>query len=247
MGFWGSARTIVGVVGNERFHGIAEPPPIAVYLPLTQAPSRTGGGVLLARGAGEPAAFASLLRNAIREQDPGLAVFGVEALTETVSRSVAEQRFTMLVLGVFAAVALLLAAVGIYGVLSYAVSQRTVELGIRMALGARAGELLWLVVGRGLVLALTGVGIGLLGAWIVTRLLESLLFGVTPTDPAVYAIVSIGLIIVAVLASYLPARRGLIPSRRCGLNSRTPSREKASVRRYFPDEEPGDRAESRVT
>ena len=133
-----------------------------------------------------------------------MAVFGVESLTETVSRSIAERRFTMLILGIFAVVALALAAIGIYGVVSYTVTNRTVELGIRMALGADAGRVLRLVVGGGLALAVTGVGIGVLGAWALTRLLESLLFGVVPTDPTVFAMVSAALLVVGALASYLP-------------------------------------------
>ena len=204
---FGTARPIVGIVGNEHFHGLTEAPPLAVYLPLAQVPRANGAGVLLARTAGDPTQLAAPLRTAIAEQDPALAVFGVEPLTETVSRSIAERRFTMLVLGIFAAVALALAAIGIYGVLSYTVTQRTVELGIRMALGADARGLLRLVVGGGLALAATGVGIGLLGAWALTRMLDSLLFGVAPTDPTVFAVVAVGLLAVAGLASYLPARR----------------------------------------
>ena len=205
---YGAARPIVGIVGNEHFFGLAEAPPLAVYLPMAQAPPQ-GRGVLLARTASDPTSLTGPLRAAIADLDPGLAVFGVEPLTETVSRSIAERRFTMLVLGLFAAVALLLAAIGIYGVLSYTVTQRTAELGIRMALGADPGGLLRMVVGGGVALAGAGAGVvvGLAGAWALTRLLESLLFGLAPTDPAVFATVALGLLAVAALASYLPARR----------------------------------------
>jgi predicted permease len=123
MAFWGTRRTIVGVVGDERFQGIAEAPPPAVYAPYAQAPSTNGAGVLLVRTVGDPAALAASIRRVIREQDPALASFGLEPLEETVTRSFSERRFTMLVLGLLAGVALLLAALGIHGVLSYTVAQ----------------------------------------------------------------------------------------------------------------------------
>ena len=180
IAFWGARCTIVGIVGNERFHGIAEAPPLAVYAPHTQAPSVNG--VVLLKTSGDPASLASSLRSVIREQVPALAV-GLEPLTQTVSRSVSERRFTMLVLGLLAAVALLLAAIGIHGVLSYAVEQRRREIGIRMALGAQPGSVLRLIVGQGVGLAAAGAVLGLGGAWLLTRAMNSLLFDVTPTDP----------------------------------------------------------------
>jgi putative ABC transport system permease protein len=115
--FWGASRLIVGVVGNERFHGLDEAAPIALYAPLEQAPSASGAGALLVRTSGDPAAIVGTVRGAIREVDPALAVFGLEPLADTVSRSIAERRFTMSVLGLLAAVALLLAAIGVQGVL----------------------------------------------------------------------------------------------------------------------------------
>ncbi len=202
IAFWGARRTIVGIVGNERFHGIAEAPPIAVYAPHTQAPSVNG--VVLLRTSGDPAALASSIRSVIREQDSALAVFGLEPLTETVSRSVSERRFTMLVLGLLAGVALLLAAIGIHGVLSYAVEQRRREIGIRMALGAQPGRVLRLIVGQGVGLAVAGAALGLGGAWLLTRAMNTLLFGVTPTDPLTFVIVP------AVIAARR-ARRQLCP------------------------------------
>lgn len=207
IAFWGAARTIVGVVANEKFHGLSEAPPLAVYLPLAQAPSATGAGVLLVRTSGDPAAFASAARAAIREIDPALAVFGVEPLDRTLAQSLSQRRFTMLLVGLFASVALALAVVGVHGVLSYGVTERTREIGIRMALGAHPARVLGLVVGQGLVLVLAGLAIGLAGAFALTRLLASLLFGVTPTDPATFAAVAGVLALVALAASYLPARR----------------------------------------
>jgi len=207
MAFWGARRTIVGIVGNERFHGIAEAPPLAVYAPHTQAPS--ANGVILLKTSGDPASLASSLRSVIREQDSALAVFGLEPLTQTVSRSVSERRFTMLVLGLLAAVALLLAAIGIHGVLSYAVEQRRREIGIRMALGAQPGSVLRLIVGQGVGLAAAGAVLGLGGAWLLTRAMNSLLFDVTPTDPLTFFAVPAVLATVALFASYIPARRAM--------------------------------------
>ncbi|HSC26123.1 MAG TPA: ABC transporter permease [Vicinamibacterales bacterium] len=207
MEFWGARRTIVGIVGNERFHGIAEAPPPAVYAPLSQAPSANGSGALLVRTSGDPAALAGSVRGAIARQDPALAVFGLEPLDDTLAQAVGERRFTMLVLGLLAAIALVLAAIGVHGVLSCAVTQRTHEIGIRMALGAQPSRVLRLVVFDGLTLAAAGGAIGLAAAWALTRGLASLLFGVSATDPLTFIAVPVGLSVVAFAASYVPARR----------------------------------------
>jgi predicted permease len=205
--FWGTSRTIVGVVGNERIHGLVESAPPAVYTPLDQTPSIDGSGVLLVRAEGAPAALAASIRGAIRRQDPGLAIFGLEPLDETVARSVAERRFTMLVLGLLAGVSLLLAAAGIHGVLSYTVGRRTREIGIRLALGANPQRLRRLVIGEGVRLAVVGAVLGVLGALALSRLLSSLLFGVSSTDVVTFAAVPVLLCIVAAAAGYVPARR----------------------------------------
>ena len=207
ISFWGADRTIVGVVQDERMHGVAESPPIAIYAPLWQAPSANGAGVLLVRTDGSPGAMLTSAAGAIRAVDPGLAVFGIESLEDTLSRSIGEQRFAVLLLGLFAVMALVLAALGVHGVLSYGVTQRTPEIGIRMALGARPGGVRALIVREGLVMATAGIAVGLAGAFLLTRVLQSLLYGVTATDPATFAAVAGVLALVAVLASVLPAWR----------------------------------------
>jgi putative ABC transport system permease protein len=205
--FWGAVRTIVGIVGNERFHGLSQAPPPAVYTPLDQTPSANGAGVLLARASGDPEALLSAIRARIRERDPALAVFGLEPLDQTLARSMAGRRFTMLVLGLLAGVALLLAAVGIHGVMSCAVTERTREIGIRVALGAQPHRVLRQVIGEGLILAAAGAAIGLAGSLALNRLLVTLLYGVTATDPLTCVAVPLVLSVVAGVASYVPARR----------------------------------------
>jgi len=205
--FWGASRTIVGIVANERFHGLTEAPPLAVYLPLWQAPSTNGAGVLLARTAGDPRALAGAVRAAFREQDPALAVFGLEPLERAVTRSESKRTFTMLLVGLFAALALALAAVGVHGVLSHGVAERRREIGIRLALGAEPAGMLRLIVVEGLFLALAGLALGIAGAFALTRLISSLLFGVTPTDPASFGAVVVLLLVVSLVATAVPAWR----------------------------------------
>jgi putative ABC transport system permease protein len=207
IAFWGAARTVVGVVANEKFHGLEAAEPLAVYAPFAQTPSVNGAGVLLVRTAGEPNSLASAVREAFREVDPGLAVFGVEPLKETVSRSVAKRRFTMLLVALFAAMTLVLAVVGIHGVLSYEISRRTRELGIRLALGAQKGTVMLQVMGQSLSFAFLGIALGCAGAAGLTRLLTSLLFGVRPHDPVIFIFAPIGLLGIALVSSYVPARR----------------------------------------
>jgi predicted permease len=202
---WGAERTVVGVAGNERFHGLDEATPPAVYLPLSQAPTR--GGSVLVRTRRDPETLAPALRSIVRDLDPALPLFGVETLDETLSNTLGQRRFTMIVLGVFAMVALLLSVVGVHGVLNYAVAQRTRELGIRMALGAEPRELRGLVLGQGAWLAAAGLALGALGALALARLLRTLLYGVGTSDPATFAAVAVLLGTVALLASWLPARR----------------------------------------
>ena len=205
--FWGSARTIVGIVGDEKFHGLTESSPIAVYTPLAQAPSANGAGVLLVRTIGDPQALGPTVTAAIHDVDPGLAVFAVEPMQLTLSRSIGQRRFTMILLGLFAGVALLLAAVGVHGVLSYAVSERRREIGIRMALGARAVDLVALIVRQGITLAVVGLAAGLVAAFALTRFLSTQLFGITPTDPVTFASVALVLLAVALAATASPAHR----------------------------------------
>jgi putative ABC transport system permease protein len=205
LSFWGTTREIVGVVGNERFRGLAEEAPPAVYPPLSQVPLASAS--LLVRTRGEPEPLITGLRQAVWSLDPELALFGVERLERTLTDSVARPRFTTLLLGLFAGLALLLASVGIHGLLSYTVVQRTREIGIRMAMGASPQKVLGAVVGRGLSLTVAGIGLGLLGALGLSRLLRSLLFGVSPTDPVIFSLTPLLLGAVALLASYLPALR----------------------------------------
>jgi putative ABC transport system permease protein len=155
----------------------------------------------------EPLSLAGSVRQAVWEVDKDQPVSSVATMEEVLSDSIARQRFSMLLLAIFAGVALVLAAVGIYGVMSCSVAQRTHEIGIRMALGAQTGAVLKLAVGYGLKLVIPGLVIGLVIAFALTRVMTSLLFGVTPTDPATFTLISLILLVVALVASYIPARR----------------------------------------
>ena len=206
ISLWGARRTVIGVVGNERFHGLAEDSPPSVYLPRAQAPT-SGGSLLVRTTAGDPAALAPAIRRVVADLDPSLPLFGVEPLSRTLSNSIGQRRFTMIVLGAFAAVALLLAVVGVHGVLTYTVTQRTREIGIRMALGADRSRVRSLILTQGGALVAGGLILGLIGAFAITRLLRALLYGVSPTDPGTFFGVAVLLAVVALIASYLPAAR----------------------------------------
>jgi putative ABC transport system permease protein len=209
IAFWGARRTIVGVVANERFHGVTSAPPIAAYVPVAQAPPRAGGESLLVRVNREAAASVAAVRTAIRDVDPALAVFGMEPLADTLAASIGTERFVTLLLALFAALALVLAAIGIHGVLSYAVVRRSREIGIRMALGASARGVLRLVVGEAAFLTACGLAAGLVLGLAFSRLLEGLLFGVAATDiPTLAAVVGV-LTAVAALATWMPTRRAV--------------------------------------
>jgi len=198
-------QTIVGVVGNVRHLGLdTEPRPELYYHANTSPPF---GPVLVIRSKTDPKALISLARAKVRELDGDLPISNVNTMEQLVAQSVAQRRFGMFLLASFAGLALLLAAVGIYGVISYSVAQRTQEIGVRMALGARTSDVLKLIMKNGLVLACVGLAIGLTGAFLLTRLMARLLFEVRPTDALTFAIVSVGLLLVAFLACYLPARR----------------------------------------
>lgn len=204
---WGTARTIVGVVGDERFGGLTEAVPPAVYLPLAQAPPVDGAQTLLLKGHGDAAVLAAIAERTIRRADPGLAVFGIEPLSETVGRSFEQQRFLATSLGAFSAFAALLALLGIHGVLSYLVASRTAELGLRLALGATQAGVRLLVVAHGARLALTGLAIGLVAALAGSTVLERFLYGVNSADARTYAAVAAVLFICALAVSWIPAWR----------------------------------------
>lgn len=208
------SREIVGIVGHVEHTNLEGQSASRgeVYFPFNQIPiDRLPRFVrrvnLLVRTSVDPLSLSQPVRNQIAALDKDQAVFNVRTMEQALARSVAARRFSMILLSVFAALALILAAVGIYGVISYSVAQRTREVGIRMALGAQTIDVLKLVVRDGLKLVVIGVVVGLLGAFMLTRLMTMLLFGVTPNDVATYAIVALGLIAVALAACYIPARR----------------------------------------
>jgi putative ABC transport system permease protein len=196
---------VVGVVGHAAHEGLDADPRVQLYLPNRQIGA--GSLFLAMRTEGAPEQYASALRQAVLATDPDQPIALVRSMDELMSDAVGQRRLSMVLIGGFAALALLLAALGIYGVMSYLVNQRTQEIGVRLALGARATSVVGLVMRQGIVLTAAGVPLGIAGAVGLTRVIESQLFGVRATDPLTFAVVAGALVIVALLATYLPAQR----------------------------------------
>jgi putative ABC transport system permease protein len=198
---------IIGVVGDARYVGLDVEPRAMTYWPHPELVR--SGMTLVVRTGADPLSLAPAIQREVRALDADQPVADIRTMEQLLATSVARARFSTLLLSIFAAVALILAAVGIYGVMSYAVTQRTHEIGIRLALGAQAGDVLRLVVKQGMLLTLIGVGLGLGGAFALTRLIATLLFGISATDPLTFGALSLLLIGVALVANYLPARRAM--------------------------------------
>jgi len=208
---------IVGVVGHVKHWGLdtdaTQSIQAQLYLPIMQVPDKfmplfTSAGVVL-RAQGDPLALTSAIRALVERVNSKEVVYSVETMDEVVADSLAARRFSMVLLGIFAGLALLLSSIGIYGVISYLVGQRTHEIGIRVALGAQRGDVLSMVIGQGAKMALTGVGIGLVAAFALTREMAKMLYGVSATDPVTFGGVALVLLFVALLACYVPARRAM--------------------------------------
>ncbi|HYY99141.1 MAG TPA: ABC transporter permease, partial [Pyrinomonadaceae bacterium] len=197
--------TVVGVVGNVKQYALDTDSRVTFYTPHAQSPS--GTMYVVARTSVDPAGLAPAAAKEARALDPNVPVFDVKTMGQRLSDSLARRRFAMTALGLFALVAMALAAVGIYGVMSYSVAQRTREIGVRVALGAQGRDVLGLVVRQGMLLAALGIALGLVGAAGVTRVMGSLLFGVGATDPLTFASIALLLAAAALLACYVPARR----------------------------------------
>jgi predicted permease len=210
---------IVGVVGHVKHWGLdtdgdAKHPIVAqAYMPLMQLPDVLWNGppqaAVVARTKGAPAGMAPAIRQAIEKMNGENVMYAIKPMEEIVADSLAARRFSMILLGVFAALALLLSSIGIYGVISYVVGQRTHEIGIRMALGAQRSHVLSLMLGEGMKMALLGVAIGIAAALGLTQLMASMLFGVSATDPVTFCGVALVLAGVALTACYIPARRAM--------------------------------------
>jgi predicted lysophospholipase L1 biosynthesis ABC-type transport system permease subunit len=204
-GFWNDTARVVGVVGDVRYGTLETPAAPAAYLSFYQSPR--GRMMLYLRAAGDPIALAPAARRAIHDLAPDLPVYDIKSMAVRVADATSYARFSALLLALFAAIALALATLGVYGVVSFAVSQRTRELGIRVALGATRRDVMRLVVGHGVALAVVGGAFGLAAALAATRVLRSLLYGVEPSDPATFLGVAALLAAAAVVASWIPARR----------------------------------------
>ena len=202
MAMGNTAFEIIGIVGDIRHRALESNPAAAMYMPAYE-----GSMNVVIRSQGDPASLAAAVRKEVLQIDPNQPVADVRTMEQWLDRAVAGPRYRTTLLGLFALVALALASTGIYGVMSYSVSQRTHEIGVRMALGARRNDVLRLVVRQGMTLVIIGVAIGLAGAFALTRLMASLLFGVTAKDPFTFVVVSALLAVVAFVACYMPARR----------------------------------------
>lgn len=199
--------TITGVVGDVRQSGLSRPTRPELFIPYTQPQGNSQSMSLVVRAASDPTTLANAIRREVLAVDPNQPIYDIQTMETVIGKSVSNQRLNMLLMGIFAALAMTLALVGIYSVMSYMVTQHTREIGIRIALGAQTGHILKLVLGQGLLLTFIGVGLGLLGAYGLTRLMASLLYEVKSTDPVTFLAVSLLLVAVALLACYLPARR----------------------------------------
>ncbi|MGH9431444.1 MAG: ABC transporter permease [Terriglobia bacterium] len=207
-GFTDPWCTVVGVVADVKNAGIDKPAGTELYLPYDQPQgSGTSGVSLILRTAGNPTGIVGAVRGLVNNLDPQLPVSKVRTMDDIILASQSRPRFLTVLLTLFASVALILAAIGLYGVISYSVSRRTQEFGVRMALGAQQGDVLKLVLSQGLRLAAVGIALGLLGAFALTRAMAGLLYGIQATDPITYVVFSLALALVAVFASYIPARR----------------------------------------
>jgi predicted permease len=193
--------TVVGVVGVVKQYGLDIDGRMVVYFPFL------GGGYMVVRTASDPVAAVGSIVREIRAFDPTILTYDVRTMPDRMSDSLARQRFSAIMLGAFAVFALILAAVGVYGVMSYLVTQGTHDIGVRVALGAQRSSIVRLVVGKGMELSAAGISAGLIGAVALTRVMASLLFGVSATDIVTFSAVSLILAAIALLATYLPARR----------------------------------------
>jgi putative ABC transport system permease protein len=205
ISFWDHDRRVVGVVRGERFRGLDRDIEPAVYPALPQMPF--GSMTILLRVDGEPSNYSNAVRTSVRSLDPTIAVADVEPVAERLVRATSAPRLQTTLITLFGLVALLLAAIGLYGLIAYQVQQRTHEIGIRVALGATRANILRLILGRGIALAMIGVAIGVAAALGTTRIAAKALFQVSATDPAVFGSVALMLALIALVASYVPARR----------------------------------------
>jgi putative ABC transport system permease protein len=206
---------IVGVVGDVKSY-LDQPAPPATFIPAAQASYGTSAlfegwfpRIVLVRSNVDPLGLSRSVRDAISAVDPTVPTGSIRSMEQVLSHSLALRSFMMFLLGLFAAVALVLASVGLYGVISFAVSQRTREIGVRMALGAHPGDVLRLILGEGLKLVLAGVALGIVAALAMTRLLSTLIYGVSASDPLIFLSVVTLLVAVALAACYVPARRAM--------------------------------------
>ncbi len=198
---------MVGVVGDTKLYGLANPSRLEIYVSSLQYPDSDMNLVVKSRI--DPAALTSAIRGAVASIDKNQPIFAISTMNQLVSDSVGTRRITLVLLGLFSALALVLAAIGIYGVISYSVAQRTHEIGIRMALGAQHKDVLRMILRQGVKIAVAGVAIGVVVSLGLTQLMSSLLFSVSAADPLTFAAVAILLVLVAMLACYIPARRAL--------------------------------------